>query len=65
MAKVEIPTSESFPSNSHRKKELEREVEEKKKDIQQVTSNNAIKRKKVLVKNSRKHLLEKRVTRQM
>lgn len=50
MAKVEIPTSESFPSNSHREKEREREVDEKKKDIQQVTSTNATKRKKSIGK---------------
>lgn len=50
MAKVEIPTSESFPSNSHRKKEREREVDEKKKDIQQVTATNATKRKKSIGK---------------
>lgn len=46
MSKVEIPTSESFPSNSHKIRERKYDKEEKKKDIQQVTSNNAIKRKK-------------------
>ena len=50
MTKVEIPTSESFPSNSHKRKERKHDEEEKKKDIQQVTSNNAIKRKKSIGK---------------
>ena len=50
MSKVDFPTSESFPSNSHKRREQKHDEEEKKKDIQQVTSNNAIKRKKSIGK---------------
>lgn len=46
MAKVDIPTSDSFPSNSNKSKERKRPE----KDIQQVTSSNAVKQKKSLGK---------------